>query len=263
VVSRESAAASGARTVLVVDDDPTVREVIARHLTREGFTVATANGGQEALRLARELHPAAVTLDIMMPDLDGWTVLAAIKGDPELADIPVVLVSIVDEKTRGYALGATDYMVKPVDRARLSGVLRNICGAVGRQVLLVDDDGLMRRGMRQALEQDGWQIAEAENGRVALARLSESRPDVIMLDLMMPEMDGFEFLVEMRSRAEWSDIPVIVVTAKDLTAEERSRLNGDVERVLQKGATELDELLREIGRLLPSLSGHEQGEKVG
>jgi CheY-like chemotaxis protein len=192
VVSRESAAASGARTVLVVDDDPTVREVIARHLTREGFTVATANGGQEALRLAREMHPAAVTLDIMMPDLDGWTVLAAIKGDPELADIPVVLVSIVDEKTRGYALGATDYMVKPVDRARLSGVLRNICGAVGRQVLLVDDDDLMRRGMRQALEQDGWQIAEAENGRVALARLSESRPDVIMLDLMMPEMDGFE-----------------------------------------------------------------------
>jgi signal transduction histidine kinase/CheY-like chemotaxis protein len=260
--SREGATASGVPMVLVVDDDPTVREVIARHLTREGFSVTTANGGQEALRLARELHPAAVTLDIMMPDLDGWTVLAAIKGDPELADIPVVLVSIVDEKTRGYALGATDYMVKPVDRARLSAVLRNICGAVGRQVLLVDDDDLMRRGVRLALEQDGWQVAEAENGRVALARLSESRPDVIMLDLMMPEMDGFEFLVEMRSRAEWSDIPVLVVTAKDLTAEERSRLNGDVERVLQKGATELDELLREIGRFLPGPSGRGQGHKA-
>jgi CheY-like chemotaxis protein len=105
---------------------------------------------------------SCLTLDIMMPDLDGWTVLAAIKGDPELADIPVVLVSIVDEKTRGYALGATEYMVKPVDRARLSGVLRKICGAIGRRVLLVDDDDLMRRGMRQALEQDGWQVAEAE-----------------------------------------------------------------------------------------------------
>ena len=261
-VSRESAAASGRPTVLVVDDDPTVREVIARHLTREGFAVTTANGGHEALQLARELHPAAVTLDIMMPDLDGWTVLAAIKGDPELADIPVVLVSIVDEKTRGYALGATEYMVKPVDRARLSGVLRKICGAIGRRVLLVDDDDLMRRGMRQALEQDGWQVAEAENGRVALARLSESPPDIIMLDLMMPEMDGFEFLVEMRSRSEWNDLPVLVVTAKDLTAEERSRLNGDVERVLQKSATELDELLREIGRLLPGRGGREQVRQV-
>ncbi len=260
--ARPAAAATGAATILVVDDDPTVREVIERHLTREGFAVVTASGGQDALRLARELHPAAVTLDIMMPDLDGWTVLAAIKGDPELADIPVILVSIVDEKTRGYALGATDYMVKPVDRAQLSGVLRNICGAVGRQVLLVDDDDTMRRGMRQALEKDGWQVGEAENGRVALARLAETRFDIIMLDLMMPEMDGFEFLVEMRSHAEWRDIPVLVVTAKDLTADERSRLNGDVARVLQKGAAELDELLREIGRVLPDSIERGRGKKV-
>jgi CheY-like chemotaxis protein len=245
------AAQAGAPTILVVDDDQTVREVMERHLAREGFTVVTANGGHEGLRLARELHPAAITLDVMMPDLDGWTVLAAIKGDPELADIPVILMTIVDEKTRGYALGATDYMVKPVDRARLSGMLRGICGATGRVALLVDDDDIMRRGMRLALEHDGWQVTEAENGRVALARLAEVRPDIIMLDLMMPEMDGFEFLVEMRGRAEWRDIPVLVVTAKDLTAEERSRLNGDVERVLQKGASELDELLQEIGRILP------------
>jgi CheY-like chemotaxis protein len=118
-------------------------------------------------------------------------------------------------------------------------------------VLLVDDDDMMRRGMRQVLEKDNWEVIEAENGRVALARLSESLPDVIMLDLMMPEMDGFEFVVELRSRAEWRDIPVLVITAKDLTAEERSRLNGGVEHVLQKGASDVDELLREIGRLLP------------
>jgi len=260
--ARSSTAASGAPTVLVVDDDPTVREVIERHLTREGFAVVTASGGQEGLRLARELHPAAVTLDVMMPDLDGWTVLAAIKGDPELADIPVILVSIVDEKNRGYSLGATDYMVKPVDRAELSAALRNICGSGGRQALLVDDDDLMRRAMRLVLEQDGWQVAEAENGRVALARLAETQPDIIMLDLMMPEMDGFEFLVEMRSQAEWRDIPVLVVTAKDLTAEERSRLNGDVERVLQKGAAELDDLLREIGRILPRSIARAQGLKA-
>jgi CheY-like chemotaxis protein len=171
-------------------------------------------------------------------------------------------MTIVDEKNRGYALGATDYMVKPVDRARLSGVLRNICGAVGRQVLLVDDDDMVRRGMRNALEQDGWQVSEAENGRVALARLAESLPDIIMLDLMMPEMDGFEFLVEMRNRAEWRDIPVLVVTAKDLTAEERSRLNGDVERVLQKGGSELEELLREIDRILPGSIERGRGKRV-
>ncbi len=262
VAARPGAAASGAPTVLVVDDDPTVREVIERHLTREGFAVVTANGGQEGLRLARAIHPAAITLDVMMPDLDGWTVLAAIKGDPELADIPVILLSIVDEKKRGYALGATDYLVKPVDRVRLSGVLRNICGATGRQVLLVDDDDLMRRSMRQALEQDGWQVGEAENGRVALARLAEARPDIIMLDLMMPEMDGFEFLVEMRSRAEWRDIPVLVVTAKDLTTEDRARLNGDVERVLQKGSSELDEMLAEISRFLPGSIERGRGKKV-
>ncbi|MBI3065450.1 MAG: response regulator [Deltaproteobacteria bacterium] len=249
-------------TILVVDDDQTVREVMERYLAREGFSVVTASGGQEGLRLARELHPAAITLDVIMPDLDGWTVLAAIKGDPELADIPVILMTIVDEKNRGYSLGATDYIVKPVDRQRLSGVLRNICGAVGRQVLLVDDDDMMRRGMRLTLEKDGWQVSEAENGRIALARLAETRPDVIVLDLMMPEMDGFEFLVEMRSRAEWRDIPVLVVTAKDLTAEERSRLNGDVERVLQKGASELDELLREIGRILPGSIARGRGKKV-
>ncbi|MEK6243405.1 MAG: response regulator [Pseudomonadota bacterium] len=259
---RPTALAAAGSVILVVDDDPSVLQLTERFLTREGFSVVTAGGGHEGLRLARELHPAAITLDVIMPDLDGWTVLAAIKGDPELADIPVILMTIVDEKNRGYALGATDYMVKPVDRERLTGVLRNICGAVGRQALLVDDDDMTRRGMRLALEQDGWQVSEAENGRVALARLTETRPDIIVLDLMMPEMDGFEFLVEMRSRAEWRDIPVLVVTAKDLTVEERSRLNGEVERVLQKGATELDELLREIGRILPGSIERGRGKKV-
>jgi len=239
-------------TILVVDDDESVRDLTERFLTREGFSVVTASGGREGLRLAEELHPAAITLDVMMPDIDGWTVLAAIKGNPELADIPVILVSIVDDKNKGYSLGATDYMVKPVDRERLASVLRSICGVVGGCVLLVDDDETMRRATRIALEQEGWRVTgEAENGRVALARLAENRPDVIVLDLMMPEMDGFEFLVEMRNRAEWREIPVLVVTAKDLTAEEHARLKGDVERVLLKGATELHELQRELARILP------------
>ncbi len=256
---RPSAAQSEAPTILVVDDDQTVREVMERYLAREGFSVVTASGGHEGLRLARELQPAAITLDVMMPDLDGWTVLAAIKGDPTLADIPVILVTIVDEKNRGYSLGATDYMVKPIDHERLVGVLRKICGAVGRHALVVDDDDMMRREIRLALEQDGWKVIEAGNGRVALARLAETRPDVIVLDLMMPEMDGFEFLDVMRQRAEWRDIPVLVVTAKDLTAEDRGRLNGGVERILQKSGR--DEMLVEVGRALAGFIERIRGKK--
>ena len=158
--------------MLVVDDDPTVREMTERFLTREGFSVVTADGGREGLRLARELHPAAITLDVMMPDIDGWTVLAAIKGDPALADIPVILMTIVDEKNRGYSLGAADYMVKPVDRERLAAVLRAIVGRGGGRVLVVDDDDILRRGILQALEKDGWKVSEADNGRTGLERLA-------------------------------------------------------------------------------------------
>jgi signal transduction histidine kinase/CheY-like chemotaxis protein/PAS domain-containing protein len=233
-----------AQLILVVDDDLTVREVVGRYLERAGFSVVTADGGQEALRLARELRPAAITLDIMMPGMDGWTVLAAIKGDPELADIPVVLVSIVDEKNRGFSLGATDYLVKPVDREKLTRMLRNIVGTLDRHVLLVDDDDFGRRAMRDGLQQNGWEVTEAGNGRVGLTVLGEGLPDVIVLDLMMPEMDGFEFLEELRRNPQWHDIPVVVVTARDLSDEDRSRLNGGAERIIQK--TGGDELLDEV-----------------
>src|SRR5258707_3110195 len=180
--------------IVIIDEDATVRDVIGRFLEREGFSVVKADGGKEGLRLARELRPAAVTRDIMMPDLEGWTVLAAIKGDPELVDLPVVLMTIVDEKNRGYALGAAEYLVKPVDGKKLFDVLRTLCGSAGRPILMVDDDDVGRRQMRAALEQQGWSVIEAGDGRDALARLSEAQPAVIILDLMMPQMDGFEFL---------------------------------------------------------------------
>jgi signal transduction histidine kinase/DNA-binding response OmpR family regulator len=239
------------RRVLVIDDDPTVRELMERFLSREGFSVVTAANGLEGLRRAREVRPAAITLDVLMPDLDGWTVLAALKGDPGLADIPVVFVTILDEKTRGYSLGASDYLVKPVDRERLAQVLRRLCGdPVSGRILVVEDDETTRAVIRHALEGEGWSITQAENGRVALARLADTRPDAILLDLMMPEMDGFEFLTSLRREAAWRDIPVLVLTAKDLTDEDRRRLGGEVERVVQKGACGRDELLREVGRLL-------------
>ena len=247
--------------ILVIDDDQSVLDLTERFLTRKGFKVVTASDGHEGLRLARELHPAAITLDVLMPQLDGWTVLAAIKGDPELADIPVILMTIIDDRTRGYALGATEYLIKPVNREKLTSALRAACGTAGRRVLVIDDDDLMRGGVCQSLRRDGWEVSEAANGRLGIDSLVQSRPDAIMLDLMMPEMDGFEFLVEMRSKPEWRDIPVLVVTAKDLTAEERARLNGHVERVMDKGSAELAELLGEIGQVLEiSITRRREGE---
>jgi adenylate cyclase len=257
---RAAATSHDAPLIVVADDDPTGREVVARFLEREGFSVALADGGREALRLVRKLHPAAVTLDVIMPDLDGWTVLAAIKGDPTLADIPVILLTIVDEKNRGYSLGAAEYLVKPVEREKLTQILRKICGSIRGRVLLVDDDDIVRHQMRLQLQHSGWTISEAANGRIALARLDEDRPDAIILDLIMPEMDGFEFLEEMRRRAEWRDIPVVVVTSKDLTAEDRSRLNGGVERIIHK--TGRDETLREVRGVLTKLLKRGRDEKT-
>jgi CheY-like chemotaxis protein len=221
-----------------------------RFLEREGFSVVTASGGREGLQLAREIRPAAITLDVMMPDLDGWTVLSAIKGDPELAGIPVVLASIVDERSRGYALGAVDYMLKPIDRERLVHVLRGLCTSEGRHVLVVDDDDALRAIVRRALENDGWSVADAADGRAALDALEDERPDVILLDLMMPKMTGFEFLAELRGRPEWDRTAVVVITAKDLTEEDKRSLDGGVAHVLQKSATTPAELLAEVRRTL-------------
>jgi signal transduction histidine kinase/CheY-like chemotaxis protein len=237
-------------SVLVIDDDPTVLDLMHRFLSKEGFSVLAAMTGIEGLRLAREHRPAAIILDVLMPDIDGWTILAALKGDPELAAIPVIVVTIVDERSRGYALGATDYLVKPVDRERLLGALRALDVRGGGHLLVVDDDASLRAGIRAGLVREHWTVTEAGNGREALSRLEERRPDVIVLDLMMPEMDGFAFVDEVRERSDWRTIPILVVTAKDLTAEERRKLNGAVQRVVQKRAGDVNGFLGEVGRAL-------------
>jgi adenylate cyclase len=163
-----------------------------------------------------------------------------------VASTPVVLRSIADQKKRGYALGAADYLVKPVDRAKLVETLSGICGSTAGRVLLIDDDEVVRRSVRQALEPIGWEVTEAENGEVAVETLEAARPDVIILDLMMPKMDGFKFLDELRRRSDWQDLPVVVITAKDLTQKDRDRLNGGVERIIHK--SDRDEMLRQLSR---------------
>lgn len=242
---------TGRNQVLVIDDEETVRDLMRRFLVREGFDVVTAKNGEEGLVLARRLRPSLITLDVMMPVRDGWSVLQELKSDPALAEIPVVMLTILDEKNKGYALGAAEYMTKPIDRAQLRAVLaRYWREGPARRVLIVEDDADTRRWLDRALAGEGWRVSEAENGRAALARIAEERPDLILLDLMMPEMDGFEFLAELRRDPALHDVPVIVVTAAELSEDDHRRLNGGVERVLQKAALSREELLAELHGLL-------------
>jgi CheY-like chemotaxis protein len=237
--------------VLVIDDDASARDLMTRHLEREGFRVRAAASGEEGLRLARELEPSAITLDVVMPSMDGWAVLAALKEEPRLAAIPVFMVTMIEDRQIGFALGATDYLTKPIDRDRLVALLsRWRASAAGGTVLLVEDDPLTREMARRAVESAGWTVVEAENGRVALAALEHEHPTLVLLDLMMPEMDGFAFLDEFRADNRYNSVPVVVLTAKDITAEERERLNGHVARVLQKGSVRREDLVTELARLI-------------
>jgi signal transduction histidine kinase/DNA-binding response OmpR family regulator len=251
-------APAGPRTrVLVVDDDQAARELLQRGLEKEaGFEVLLAGNGEDGVRLAREARPDVITLDVLMPGMDGWAVLKALKADPGTAGIPVVMVSMVDDKEIGYALGASDYVLKPFDREKLAEVLRRYkCTAPPCPVLVVEDDPATRDVIRRTLEGDGWLVREADNGRVALQVVASQVPDLILLDLMMPEMDGFEFVAELRRNEAWRRVPVVVVTAKDLTREDRERLDGYVRRIFQKGAFSREELIREIRLLLQSERG--------
>lgn len=230
--------------VLVIDDEENAREILTRHLVKGGYRVVTAAGGEEGFTLAKELKPVAITLDVLMPGMDGWHVLEALKSDPGMAGIPIIMCTIVDNHEYGFALGANDYLTKPIDRNRLLQVLRNFYTSPKSRVLLVDDDPDTRALMELTLIKAGWSVNNAENGRAALARMAEQPPNVILLDLMMPEMDGFEFIAEVQQHEEWREIPVVVVTAKVLKAEDHLRLNGFVTSIIEKRQYHMGELLQ-------------------
>jgi CheY-like chemotaxis protein len=220
-------------------------------LSKEGFGVVAASGGEEGLRLAREVRPRAITLDALMPGMDGWMVLAKLKADRDLQEIPVIMISIEDRKEMGFALGAAEYLTKPIDAERLLAVLdKHRDGHATGPVLVVEDDPATREIIRRTLEKAGYKVFEAENGRVGLQKMPQVRPKIIVLDLMMPEKDGFEFLEDLRKNDSFRGITTIVVTAKDLTDDDRLRLNGHVQKVLQKGAFPLDRLAQEIGAVV-------------
>jgi PAS domain S-box-containing protein len=235
----------GANLVLVVDDDPVARDLMGRLLTKEGFEVVAAGNGVEALQVARERRPAVITLDVMMPEMDGWEVLSTLKGSRDVADIPVVMVTMADDRHTGFMLGASDYVTKPIDPSRLSAVLNRHIHP-GATVVIVDDDPDARKLTGRLLRKAGWKVVEANNGRVALQRVAEHSPDLLIVDLMMPEMDGFDLIDMLRRNPDTQSTPIVVVTAKEITDEDRQRLNGSVSQVLQKAGHRRDELLAAV-----------------
>ncbi|MEH6405528.1 MAG: response regulator [Sneathiella sp.] len=244
--------AANAKTILVVDDDAVARDLLSRHLNRAGYRVKAAASGEEAIQMARDIKPDAITLDILMPQMDGWAVLAALKNDPETEKIPITMLSIIDDRRIGSSLGASDYLTKPIDRDKLLAVLARLCPEkTGIRVLVVDDDNNSRDLVRRTLESREWEVQEAENGLVALQKMKEMLPNLVLLDLMMPEMDGFEFLSQMRKEESWRTIPVVVITAKTLTKEDHKRLNeGYVEKLIDKSAPNLEAVLASLDETL-------------
>ena len=256
---KEQRSAGAGETLLLIDDDPAVLDLMSRFLAREGWLVETAADGATGLQRARELLPRAIVLDIMMPDIDGWSVLSALKSDPDLERVPVILATMVDDRTAGFALGASEYLIKPFDRGRLRSALEPYRrGPPPYPVLIIEDEADIRELMRRNMEGQGWRVDEARNGVEGLACLRARRPQVVLLDLMMPELDGFGFLEEMRANPTWANIPVIVVTAMDLSANVRQRLQGQVHDVVAKSDWSPNDLLAhtrslvaELGKLPP------------
>jgi CheY-like chemotaxis protein len=232
---------AGTHTVLVVDDDEAVHDVVGAMLGREGYRVLHARTGPEAMTQAHEQHPDAITLDVMMPQMDGWSVLSSLKADPDTRDIPVVIVTMLNDRAIALSLGADAFLSKPIDWAQLSAVLkqcRRHHAMTAAPILVVDDDREMRDIARRMLERMGIGVHEATDGAEALAWLEVNPPpSIILLDLMMPVLDGFEVLDRLRQNDQWASIPVLVATAKDFTADELAQLQRCTEKVIAKGAT--------------------------
>ena len=238
------------RVVLAIDDDPNVVYLLKENLSDAGYEVIGAPNGEDGLRKARELQPRAITLDIMMPGTDGWQVLHALKTDPLTREIPVILISIVDQKELGFHLGASDYIVKPFERESLIGALGR-AAPNSERILVVDDDPNVVDLVRQLLDTERCTIDWAPNGVAGLERIAQSRPSVILLDLLMPEMDGLTFLDHLQADPVGRTIPVVVLTAASLNAADHGMLRERVRGLIDKQGLDRDALVREVRRVLP------------
>ena len=246
-------------TILIIDDDPTIHDLLKRFLGKKGFEVKTATSGAEGVRLAKTLQPEAITLDVMMPGMDGWSVLTSLKAHPETADIPVIMMTMVDDQNLGYALGAAEYLLKPIDSKKLETILDKFKSAVNSDsIMVVEDDPGVREMLCRQLRAKNWRVVEAENGKEALLKLKNYQPGLILSDLMMPEMDGFELVHRLKQHEQLSSIPVIILTAKSITNQERQKLNGEVSKIFEKGSYQRSVLFHEVSHLLDQAIARKQ-----
>ncbi len=241
--------------VLVIEDDQASAKLLSIQLRQEGFSIEVAHDGEEGFDKARALQPAAITLDILMPGVDGWELLSRLKADFRTDRIPVVIVSILDERGMGYSLGAVDYLVKPIAREKLVTSIRRIAQAVAldRQkitVLVVDDDPMVLEYMAAILRPEGFTIRTARGGREGLSLAREWPPNLLVLDLLMPDIDGFQFLDELKRDPLTAGIPIVILTCKTLTPEEKGRLHGRISDLVQKGEFSRGQLVAQLRSLV-------------
>ncbi len=241
-------------SVLVIDDEENNRDLMMRSLNKAGFIVKTARNGKQGLELARSWRPSVITLDVMMPGMDGWAVLSTLKADPELQSIPVVMMTMLNDEQMGFSLGASEFLTKPVDAKLLAKVIGRYHENACPYALVVEDDTSGRELLCRHMEKDGWTCRNAANGTVALDVIAKhGRPSIILLDLIMPVMNGIQFVEELRKRPEHGDIPIVVITGKEISPEDRAVLNGDVLEILRKGDHASGELLKEVQGLIRRL----------
>ncbi len=232
---------AGKPLVLVVEDDRQASELLRHHLTAAGYDVAQAFDGQQAVQLARSLRPTAITLDVVLPQKDGLRVLAELKSAPETREIPTIIVSMTDDRQIGIALGAADYLIKPVDRERLLHALQHATGAKptgARRVLIVDDEPQAREFLTRLLETQGYEVLQASGGRQGIELALSRRPEVMIVDLLMPEVSGFDVVQEIRRHPETRDIPILIFTSKDLSEDERQQLLRNANAIVFKSGKE-------------------------
>ena len=236
-------------TVLIVDDDPIARDLLRRTLEGGGYNVVAADNGVTGIKKAREINPAVIILDVIMPNMDGWETLRKLKADEDLCDIPIVMSTIVGDEAMAYTLGATHFLPKPVDRSRLLELVNADSQSAHPGIaLIVEDDTASRTTSRRTLESAGWEVMEAENGEIGTRLLQERMPDLILLDLVMPVMDGFEFMQKLSEIDEAAEITIVVLTAKDLTEEEERQIMAHADTIVHKGRRDHENLLVAVDR---------------
>jgi len=248
----DSAAAGGsANLILIIDDDASISELLRRNLGDEGFQTLAAYNGEEGLRLAKQAVPSAIILDVVMPGIDGWAVLAALKTDPNTSRIPVIIASILDERERGMEMGALAYVTKPFPRERLAGILhKHVGGRPGARILLVSEHAEVRDRLESAILGQGWEFETAHDGDAALRLIRSRKPDLVLLDLPMDTRGGGGFIDSVRNNPDWDSIPIMVMSAAELSPEDRRELQDRLEKVLRKGLYNREELLHEIRTLV-------------